>query len=243
VSGLLALVLVFAAPPAAAQCTDEPCADRAKSCEVERAYWHFECAHFSIAAEAFTDLYTRDPRAEFLFNAANARRLSGDCWTALALYQRFLALGPPPDWVDLAKHNVERCQEQIADARKEADRVGPPPPRVPKDAPSQPAPRREPQRQWARDPAGGALVGVGSVLTGVGIGLVAGGAWQRARASDETTDADFGARHRSGIALTSAGIPVLGVGAALVIAGVVRWAVLARAQRRAATRLSGPARR
>jgi hypothetical protein len=230
------LVLALAAPPDPAACTDDPCPDKAKSCEVAGAYWHFECGHYSVAAEAFTDLYTRDPRAEFLFNAANARRLSGDCWTALALYKRFLVLGPPFDWVDLAQHNVQRCQAQIADARQEAARVGPPPPRAPVDTPT-PKPAPTPRRkQWPRDPAGASLVGVGSVLVGVGAGLIGGGAWHRSAAADAPTDAEFGDRERKGLVLTYVGIPVLSAGAVALVAGIVRWAVLAKAEKKGRTR-------
>jgi hypothetical protein len=237
---LAAVVLALAAPPESVSCSDDPCPKGEKSCEVERAYWNFECKHYSAAAEAFTDLYTHDPRAEFLFNAANARRLSGDCWTALALYKRFLDLGPPPDWVELAQHNVKRCQEQIAAARQEAAKVGPPPPRVPKDEAPPPEPRPQ-RREWPRDPAGGALVGIGAVFTVVGIGLLGGGAWERQRGDRSSTDVDFGAHHRKGLALTRAGIPVLCAGVVLAVAGAVRWAVVARAARRAT--VNGAARR
>jgi hypothetical protein len=231
---LAAALLLFAEPTPATKCATDPCPSGAKSCAVERAYWNFECKHYSAAAEAFTDLYTSDPRAEFLFNAANARRLSGDCWTALALYKRFLDLGPPPDWVELAQHNVQRCQEQIAAGREQAARVGPPPPRVqPQDAPPPDPPQPPAKKEWPRDPAGGALVGVGAVLTAVGIGLVAGGAWKLERAEHALTDTEFGRRHRSGLALQRAGIPVLSVGVALAVAGAIRWGVLARRETRA----------
>ncbi len=232
----LALALALAPAPDPAACADDPCPDKAKSCEVEGAYWHFECGHYSVAAEAFTDLYTRDPRAEFLFNAANARRLSGDCWTALALYKRFLDLGPPPDWVDLAQHNVQRCQEQIADAREEAARVGPPPPRAPVDTPPPPPQPKKQRKAWPRDPAGASLVGVGSALTGVGIGLVAAGTWHRGQADGEPNDAAFGERHEKGLVLTYVGIPLLSAGVVAIVAGAVRWGLLARAERRARTR-------
>lgn len=240
------LALALAPAPAPAACTDDPCPDGAKSCAVERAYWHFECQHYSAAAEAFTDLYTGDPRAEFLFNAANARRLSGDCWTALALYKRFLDLGPPPDWVDLAQHNVQRCQEQIATAREEAARVGPPPPRAPADTPPPASPPKRERKTWPRDPAGASLVGVGSVLVGVGVGLIAGGAWHRGQADGEPTDAAYGDRQQKGLVLTYVGIPVLSAGAVALVAGAVRWGLLARAERRArstSARLSASARR
>lgn len=218
-------------PPGCAD-TDDPCKDGASTCAVERSYWHFGCKRYSVAADGFADLYTADPRPEFLYNAANARRLSGDCWTALALYKAFLDLGPPSDQVDVAQENITRCQGQIALARKQADDVRPPPPVVREVHDDPPAPAPPPRPRWPRDPAGAALVGVGAAIAATGIGLVAGGAWHRGRAGAAMDDVHYGDRMRTSLALTRAGIPVLGAGASLLVAGIVRWAVLARREKR-----------
>lgn len=235
--GVPLFILMLASPglqtPPGCADVDDPCKDGASTCAVERAYWHFGCKRYSVAADGFADLYTADPRPEFLYNAANARRLSGDCWTALALYKAFLDLGPPADQVEVAQENITRCQGQIAEARRQADEATPPPPIVRDTRDDPPPPSPPPRRRWPRDPAGGPLVGVGAALTVTGIGLLAGGGWHRSRADAAADDVHYGDRMRTSLALTRSGIPVLAVGATFLVAGIVRWAVLARAEKRA----------
>ncbi len=217
---LAPLLFALAAPV----CTDEgdPCARQQASCEVKRAYWHNECGRHGVAADAFAELYTRDPRPAFLYNAANASRLAGDCWTALAFYQRFLDLGPPADEATLATKNAERCREQIAAGRGRAASL--PPPRV--DTP--PVDERPPPKHWSRDPAGATLVGVGATMLAVGIGVLGGASWQRAEAGRAVTDEAFGEHMRKRTSLRAVGIPIVAAGGGLLLSGIVRWAVLAR---------------
>jgi hypothetical protein len=222
---LLPLLLALAPAPAVCTPDGDPCASQAESCEVQQAYWHNDCGRHTRAADAFAQLYTKDPRPAFLYNAANASRLAGDCWTALAFYQRFLALGPPEDEAVLATKNVERCQAQIEAARGRAANVPPPrvdePPPVDRDEPT-------PPRHWSRDPAGATLVGVGLGLVAVGVGVLAGAGWHDARAERATNDEAFGDHVHKRTSLVGVGAPIAAAGGGLVLSGIIRWAVLAR---------------
>jgi hypothetical protein len=104
----------------------------------------------------------------------------------------------------------------------------PPPPDVapPVDEP----PRDRTQRPWHRDPLGGVLVGVGLATAAAGAGVLA--AAQVQSGQQAPTYGMFANQSDRIDSMRIAGGVVLGVGAALLIGGVVRWAVLGARQKR-----------
>src|SRR5262245_37011054 len=60
--------------------------------ESERAKAEYAAGNFVVAAEAFQHAYELDPRSEYMFGWAQARRKNGDCPGALELYRKLLAM-------------------------------------------------------------------------------------------------------------------------------------------------------
>ena len=167
--------------------------------------------------------YALDPRREFLFAEAQARRLSGDCKNAVPLYQSFLASGPDEVQVNATHIALGRCAAQMASA--------PPPAPDPRRASSPPAlalPARPPATPatpppWFQDLAGGALLGAGVVGIATGTIAMVGMASARDDARGSLIYQDY-ARHWD-TARSRERIAIIGfaAGAALTGAAIIRY--------------------
>jgi tetratricopeptide (TPR) repeat protein len=183
----------------------------------------YQSKDYAAAIKALEEGFALEPRREFLFADAQARRLSGDCRGAVPLYQRFLEMTPPPVQASATHIALARCAQQMASERPAPPQLVVPPP--PPPAPPPP---------WTRDRWGAALLGAG------GVGLVVGGAFLWASyaalpASDggmhdvhAAADAKAESRH------TVAVLAFVG-GGALAAAGVARYAWVRRERRAHAT--------
>ena len=221
---LLALVLALApipepVVPAEGEAT-EPEPQRAPA---ERAAEHFGKGEFLEAAAAFEEAFAETGDPAFVFGRAQALRRAGNCAAAIDELERFIALAPPQSDIDEAEKVIASCRRVLGIESSTAD----PAPSV-QPQPAEPPPP-VPKRPWHRDPAGAALLGSGLVFAAIGGGLL-GGSFARARDRDETESA-WESRGRNVRVLSTAGIVLLGTGGALVIAGVIRWAILARRAR------------
>lgn len=239
----LALALALFAQPPADAWREHP--------EFLRGSAAFEAQRWDEAARAFEAAYAAHPRPELLWAQAQALRFGGRCEDALPLYERFLATGPTTEEIEDANTNIVACREVVgvqADAVP-VETVPPPQPAVepssPPPAPTvrpadvaadvQPPPRKRP-RSVGRDPWGHGLLWSGVGVAGVGAGLLAAGHARRVDARDSSTELEYQQTFAGAPALGQAGIAVLVTGAALITAGVVRFAVLsARARRGNAT--------
>src|ERR1043165_2668234 len=74
----------------------------------------FAAKDYEAAISAFEAGYALDPRPEILFAWAQAARLSGDCPSAIVLYERFLAGQPPARQARAARANRELCKQALA---------------------------------------------------------------------------------------------------------------------------------
>ncbi|MEM6995184.1 MAG: hypothetical protein AAF721_32025, partial [Myxococcota bacterium] len=101
----------------------------------------------------------------------------------------------------------------------------------------QPEPEKRPRPAWARDVAGGVLVGTGAFATVAGVGFYA-GSFSMARDREES-EADFEGRAQRVRNTAAVGITLMAVGGALVVGGIVRYAIVARRAKTSA-RLGAP---
>lgn len=106
------------AEPARARADDE--VRRANALAAERRY--------EEAIAAIEGAYGLDPRPELLFAWAQLERLSGDCGSAIVLYDRFLATNPRPEQKEATLLSRERCQRALANAPAPPAPVPAPPP-------------------------------------------------------------------------------------------------------------------
>src|SRR5690606_5873552 len=117
-------------------------------------------------------------------------------------------------------------------AQRSADPAPAPSPTTLEPPPPTDTPRRS---SWSRDPIGGTLVGTGAAILVGGAGLYGASFGVAAREQPRTQSAHE-SRRRQVRNLAGTGIPLMAVGAALFVGGVVRWAVLARRGRDATAR-------
>ena len=228
---LLALLLAF--EPAGSEAEAEP-----ESPAVGRtdAATLFQLGLYREAAEAFAREYESNPDPALLFGRAVALKRSGDCLSAIEAFEVFIAAGPPAADVEEAEGQIDQCRA-IVDATAKAatppPRDAPPPATTPVSTVTQDDREQPRARPWYRDPAGGVLMGVGIPLLATGVGLYA-GSFALASRSPPAMQSDHESRRDRVRALAASGLPIMAVGAALVIAGAIRWGVVAREQRRGA---------
>ena len=185
----------------------------------------YQSKDYASAIAAFEAGFALEPRREFLFANAQARRLAGDCRGAVPLFQRFLEMTPSPVQASATHIALARCAQQMA-----AERPAPPlvvAPVAPR-APPPPPP-------WTHDRWGAALLGAG-----VG-GLVVGGAYLAASfaalpgAGASTHYVDYSPAQATAESRHTIAIVGLVGGGALAAAGVARYAWVRHDRRAHAT--------
>jgi hypothetical protein len=187
----------------------------------EQGLERFRKKEYAGATRAFEEGYALDPRPEFLFADAQARRLAGDCRGAVPLYQRFLEKSPTPVQTSATHIALARCAQQMA--REKPVTAPPPAPVVP---PAPPPP-------WWRDRAGAALLGAGVLALAVGGGFLASA--HAARPPDDgLLFPDYRSRFETAERRQTIGIVTLAAGGALVAGGAARYLVV-RHRNRSAT--------
>ena len=238
---ILTLALALSAVPGSGDAPAEPPADAPAEPQSEPASEPsppadgatlFRLGRYREAAEAFAREYEQRPDPALLYGRAAALKRSGDCLSALDAFEAFIAAGPPAPDVEEAERQIADCEAIVeATAKAAAQRSAEPTP-APAPAAAEAPPRDLPSRSdaWYRDPIGGTLVGTGAAILVGGAGLY-GASFGVAAREQPDTQSEHESRRRQVRSLAGTGIPLMAVGAAILVGGVVRWAVLARRQR------------
>jgi len=187
----------------------------------ERGLALFQAKDYAGATRELEAGFAVEPRREFLFAEAQARRLAGDCRAAVPLYQRFLESGPPAVQVNATHIALGRCAQQLATAHEEPVPPRPPPP-APGPAPPPPAPAPPP---WTHDALGAALLGAGVVGLGVGAAFLAGS--YAARTSPPTLP-EYQQQRATAEGRLTVAVVSLAAGGALAAGGVARYWLVRR---------------
>jgi hypothetical protein len=221
----------------------------------ERADAHAAAGRHDDAALDYSSAWDEYGATPILYSWAQSERLAGRCPAAIDLYERFLANEVPPadydtealraQWESMRKNaraQASACREQSppvddepaspSDDAKEAEPAVPPPAAAPPTDRVVAPPRTRP-RPWWRDATGWGLSASGVAVLATGATLVGVAARTSADADDRGTHQSF----RDDIARAQLeqriGIAALAVGGALVLAGAIRWSVVARRDRKA----------
>jgi tetratricopeptide (TPR) repeat protein len=189
------------------------------------AQQHWRAGRLDEAAAALERAYEKDPRPEYLFMQAEVRRKQERCEEAIELYRSFIAHEPPTEDVAAAERAMDACEEEI-------EPVPPAPVVVPPDDRPPPPPPPPKPRPWYADPLGNALVWPGLAVAGVGAGLLGAAHRNRAAAAGAASEPAYLDTLGSAPEMSEAGIALLSIGGALMLAGTIRWAVLAHRSRR-----------
>jgi tetratricopeptide (TPR) repeat protein len=214
----------------------QPLTNSEAKAKLQEAQAAFKAEDFAAAAAAVEAAYIIEPNPILLYPWAQAERSQGNCTAAVELYRRFLDSNPPEAAAAPARENMQRCQEQLeaeaaARAEDEADDdavIEDDDEAEPTPAPVTPTDDRPKAKAWYADPVGGVLVGVGVAGVGVGGALMGMGASAAGKADDEDSHAAYlDARDRA-TGLRNGGAIALSIGGALLVGGIVRYAVVAK---------------
>ncbi len=238
-SFLVTLLMAATVAPALAQSTPAPAPPAVSptikaKVDAHRAAGvaHYEANNLAAAMAEYKKAYELVPAGEFLWAMAQIESARGDCAAANVLYRRYLATGLKPSAVKQVTGIIQECERTLAasGARPVPDQPSEPP-REPERLEPQPLPaepeRRTVIRPWYTDTLGDALVGVGAVglITGGTFLLLARADIARANSGglggvsqDEYDLLEIRAERRQ-----LYGAIAGGVGAALVVGGVVRF--------------------
>lgn len=246
----VSIVSLFLAMAAPGQLLSNPEA-QAKLREAQEA---FAAEDFDAAAAAVESAYFIEPKPMLLYPWAQAERSRGDCAAAVELYRRFLASDPAAELATVATENMERCQEQLDEAAAEDDDEvvaiidddDDTEDEIVEEDPIEEAPQPQPvaapteednppkAKAWYLDPVGGALAGVGLVGVGAGVGLLAVASSKAKGASDQDSHTGYRGEVDGATSLRNGGAAALSIGAALLVGGAVRYALVARKNKAAA---------
>jgi tetratricopeptide (TPR) repeat protein len=209
---------------------------------LERGASLYREGRYEEAIAAYQQGYEIEPNAAFLYAWAQAERQGGDCPSAITLYERFLREELSPAQRAAAEQNLERCRQEPVvapasvapappPARTVEARPSPAPPAaVTRPSPADPAPAPVSMYSpWYTDFWGGALS-----LSGLSAAAVGAGFYMSSLSRQDQTEAgaqgDFpGSYDQHEGELRRArqdrivGVVGIGVGAALLTAGVVRY--------------------
>jgi tetratricopeptide (TPR) repeat protein len=223
---ILAAALVAAGSVARA---DEPPESRpAAKPFVDAGVAAYDAGDYEAAAREFEAAYRIDPQPAMLYAWAQSLRRAGRCAEAIAVYRRNLATDPNEAQATAAPHRRSLCEQ----ARPPEPPPHPAPAETAPDTPPAPARSgsaagpaldRSRRRRWYADPLGGALVIGGAASLGVGVGLLVRSGQNRGAARDATYREDFVELLDTATLQRRLGAASLGVGAALVAAGAVRY--------------------
>ena len=200
---------------------------------------------YATAIAKLHEAYELIPHPDLLFNLGQAHRLAGEPWDALDEYERYLAVEPKGSLAKAARQHVAALKKQLAGQTRPVAPpppiVAPPPtPAVVEPTPTAPAivePPPPPPRRHADVPGWRRPVALGVAITGLAaIGAGAYFGLEARRLDDELsthagpwTDADL-AKQDQGKSAETRAIIGLAAGGALVVSGVVLFALDQRAR-------------
>jgi hypothetical protein len=179
----------------------------------DRALSRFATRDYAAAIGDLEAGYALEPRRDFLFAEAQAKRLGGDCAGAVGLYQRFLQSGPPAVQASAAQIALGRCAQELANR-----------PQVVVTVPAPPAPLP----RWWHDPWGLTLSAGAVVGLGVGVGYLAAALSARGDAGGAPTVSEYGRRWSVAETRLDVAIGALAVGGALAAVGIARFVIVHR---------------
>lgn len=168
---------------------------------------------YATAQRELEAAYAIDAEPVLLYALGQLERLQGRCDRARERFAAFLASDPPAAAAEDARVNLERCRTVEPE---------PPPPRVEPPPPAPPPARPRP------DPLGIALTSVGSVVVLAGLGLFGGSFVEQRRAADASDVGGFDRALRRARIEHATGLALAGVGAAVLVGGIIRIALARR---------------
>jgi hypothetical protein len=219
---------MLAAMAATAVAGSDESPDLEAKAHYERGTAAYTAGDWSTAIQEFKAAYAAAPRPEHLFAMGQAYRRSGDCASAVPLYQSYLKSAPHRQAEPIARL-IEGCQAELEKAKVE---VSPEPEPEPEAQPVEEDPDAEAERRavgrgtqfaaptatrvlhWYQDPLGDTLAVMAVAAVGVGTTFLVMGNSRMSQAPSLTTygayqSASLSARPQQLIGLSALGGAVL----------------------------------
>ncbi len=215
--------MILAVPILAALVVSEPSS-------VEKAEAAWAKGDYETAAAQWALAYEETGDIRHVFARGQALANLDRCEEAIEVLEAFIATEPKEVAAKAARETIDVCRESLPEPEPEPEAPEQPPPPVLDEDPRPPTP--PPPKRWIEDPLGGVLMASGGVTLAAGAVLAGVARTQRA-AAEASNDLPTFARHDDrAVQLSRISVPVLSVGAALVVGSIVRYVVVARRNRR-----------
>ena len=197
---------------------------------LDRGAMFYDLQDWPSAQREFKEAYMADPKAQTLFMLAQAQRMGGDCATAIGSYKAYGRLpGVTPAQQAAAEGLTHKCEADI-EAKKNAAAAAPPPPPTPTGPPAAvPPPKEKPSAPgpWYGDALGGVLFFSGLAVAGTGTAFLIVGNSAMSRSSSAPSYGAYQDQSSSAKPEQTIGVVGLGLGAALIVGGVLRYVLVA----------------
>jgi len=195
----------------------------------------FKAGEFDAAIAEYKQGYEKQEDPVFLYAWAQAELRQEHCAAAVKLYRKYLETNPPEMSAEAARQGILECADKLAADDTSAPSDDPTTTAVDDD--SQPVDDTPPedtkpprQKKGIRDPLGISLTTIGIAGLGAGIGVLVAGLVEKKKSSE--TYGEFDDRQARARNLTIAGAVVIPIGVGLLAGGIVRLALVRRANKR-----------
>lgn len=224
---------VHAAPEAEQPLLTEPAAQTALDAGIESFY----AEDFEGASAAFAEAYAIEPAPFLLYSWAQAERYAERCDKAISLFERFLTTTPPDTEAAKARKSIVECGGiPPADAPPTDEVPTVPPPRLVDAQPPEPVPDPEdasvdpspPRASRVGLVVGVSLAAVGTLTTATGGIVLAGGRRMRNDAPGAESQQAYVDALDRGERRQFTGAALIGVGAALLVSGILTAVLTSR---------------
>lgn len=222
-----------AAPEAEQSLLTEPAAQAALDAGLEAFY----AEDFEGASAAFADAYAIEPTPFLLYSWAQAERYAEHCDKAISLFERFLSTAPPGAEAAKARKSIVECGGiPPADVPTAEATPTVPPPQLVDTVPPEPTPPPAEDAEGSPPPrsnrvgliVGLSLAAVGTLTSATGGIVLAGGRRMRSDAPGAATQQAYLDGLDRADQRQVAGAALIGVGAALLVSGVLTAVLTSR---------------
>ena len=227
IASTLAIVMAVTAPSGGSVATTESELQPESRERYDKAQKLLGRKKYEEAAAEYSRAYAIEPAPFLLYMQGAAEQLAGNCTVAIRLFEKFIAARPTELDYEAAARQIEACEgvpppfpEPEPELEHKVDPL--PEPEGPRDD-------EQPRRPAARDPLAHALTWPGLAVAGIGAGLLIESHRRRRLAeSSSLTEGEHQNLLRPAVPMSRAGIALVSIGGAALVAGIIRFAVVAR---------------
>ena len=186
---------------------------------------------FAAASASYASAFELEPLPEYLYGWAQSERRAGNCPRAVELYREYVAQDVSEAAREAAQKNALRCGANLDEPVTPAPAPEPAPEPEPEPDPTAGTADEVPSTSWKQDAPAISLLATGGAIAIVA-GVLGGSARnQRRRAERADVEADYAVHIERSTRLRTGAIVCATIGSAAIVGGIVRYVLVARANR------------